>query len=87
MSSVSTEDSGCQFGRLPVPIPGHKLGQLVDRMALSHAIDDICQVGLWIEAVKLGSFEHGVQDGRSLAASEPRKRKFFLVRAIPVSPT
>jgi hypothetical protein len=38
-------------------------------MALSHAIDDICQVGLWIEAVKLRGFEHGVQDGRSLASS------------------
>jgi hypothetical protein len=68
MSSVSTEDSGCQFGRMPVPIPGQKLGQLVDRMAFGHEVDDLGQIGLGIEPIELGGFQNSIENGRRLAS-------------------
>ena len=37
-------------------------------MSFCHVVDDVGEIGFGIEAVELGGFEHGVDDGGALTA-------------------
>jgi hypothetical protein len=58
----------CRLRRQRFAIPGEKFGQPTDRVALSHAVDHIGEIGLGIELVELCALQHGVKNGGAFAA-------------------
>jgi hypothetical protein len=57
-----------QSGSRLFPVPGQESAELVDRMALGHAVDHVTEIALWIEPVELGRLQYGVEDRSTLAA-------------------
>ena len=56
-------------GFFHAPAPRKQLFEPVSWVSLCHAVDDVGEIGFWIEAVELCGFEDGVDDGDAVATS------------------
>jgi hypothetical protein len=69
-----------QFDAAPLPIPGQQLIYPVDGVAHGHAVDDVGEISLGIEAIEFGAFDQRVYDRCTLAALVGTEKQEVLSR-------